>query len=291
MSNCSGCNKRIYSNSIINSNGDCSCGCSDACVTPSCGDPAFLSVLTPVIYDEIGVNVCRTISIADLITANPTTTHVSAEILSIAPSTTAPITITPIVNRPNCYEVTLTNLTITFVVRLYDCCNRLLATSTVTGLYFPPATDAGFDTDTNPTEVSLEIFAPYGVAYADATALTPALNTVAFLTGSNSYVQGLNLSGIPKVLSLDVGASTITIGITLVLSSIYFIAYQIPHNGKSPVSKGNLSSSEDSVCMNFVSGCLLDRNIKPLEFGNPFDNKIPCSDDIDLDPCNDCVDS
>lgn len=288
MSNC-GCNKRIISNAI--SNGNCSSSCVDVCVTPQCGEPEYLTVLTPVVYDELGINICRTIPLTAGVLADfPTAVYASAEVIDITyvvnPADGDGVTIAPVANRSNCYEIELSNLSVTFAIRLYDCCKRLLTTITETGvIYLPPAvTDEGYDEDTNPTSVTMEIFAPYGVVYTNGAIATPDLNFIGFSTTNNQLVQGLNMMSIAKVLDFDITDATITIGLTLIVKSVYLTQYQIPHNGKTVVSKGNINSDEDSLCMEFVNGSLLDRNIKPLEACNPYDSKIPCEDD-DITPC------
>ncbi len=288
MSNCC-CNKRILSNAIANGLTD---DCVDICVNPQCGDPEYLTVLAPVVYDELGINICRTVPLPDTVATDfPTAVYASAEVIDITYTvngggTTPGVTIAPIASRGNCYEIELSNLSVTFAVKLYDCCNRLLTTLTLAGIvYLPPATtDPGFDDDTNPTSVALEIFAPYGVAYTDGAIATPDLNFVGFSTTNNQLVQGLNLMAIPKVLDFDLTGGTVTIGLTLIVKSIYFSQYQLVHNGKAVVSKGSLTSSEESVCMDFVNGSLLDRSIKPLEACNPYDLKIPCNGP-DPTPC------
>ncbi len=287
MSKCC-CNKRILSSAIASGIND---DCIDICVNPGCGDPKYLTVLTPVVYDELGINVCRSLPIPAGVTADfPTAVYAKAEVIDIsyqlATTDAAGITITQIPQRGNCYEVTLSNLSVTFALKLYDCCNRLLTTLTLPGIiYLPPAiTDAGYDEDTNPTSVSLELFAPYGVTYTDGNVETPSLNFIGFSTTNNQLVQGLNLMAIPKVLDFDMSGSTVTIGLTLIVKSVYFTQYQLPHMGKAIVSKGSLSSGEETVCMDFVNGSLLDRNIKPLETCNPCDKKTDCNPP-DPTPC------
>lgn len=286
MSKCKSCNNKVLSN--ISNTELWPDICTDVCVNPKCGNPSVLSVMAPVIYDEIGINVCRTIDLGDLLTTYPTTTYINADIVDISYATAGPtpVTITPIATRPNCYTVTLESITVTFLLKLYDCCKNLLTTSVQTGLYLPPATDASSDDDTNPPQATLEIFAPYGVSYADATAVLPNLNVIASTAANSSISQGLNLWGLPKVLAFDTIASTATIGVTFVVSSIYVIPYDFSHRGKSSISKGDLANEEESVCMDFVNGGLLDRNIKPLELSDPFESKEPCNDDVDIDPCN-----
>lgn len=294
MSKSCSCKKRVISNAVLNGSGNNDCN--DVCVNPQCGDPKYLTVLTPVIYDEIGINICRTFEIpSELLTNYPTAVYASVEVIDITFSTTCEdaVTITQIPTRPNCYEVTLTNLNVTFAVRLYDCCMRLLTTATVCEiLYLPPnVCDESYDEDTNPTSVSLEIFAPYGVSYVNGNIEEPDLNFIGFSTTNNSLVQGLNLMAIPKVLNFDISDGTLTVGVTLVVSSVYFTPYQLPHNGKAVISKGDLETEDESVCMDFVEGSLLDRNIKPLELCNPGDNKEPCDECEGPNHCdceNDC---
>ncbi len=286
MSKCC-CNKRVISNAVINGCGDGNC--IDVCSNPQCGDPEFLTVLAPVVYDEIGINICRTITVPEGVLADfPTATHATVEVIDIAFTVNAEdsVTINPITARANCYEIELTNLSVTFALRLYDCCDRLLGTLTLPGIIYLPSdtTDPGYDADTNPSLVALELFAPYGVVYTDGAVATPALNFIGFSTTNSQLNQGLNLMAIPKALDFDLIDGTITVGLTLIVKSIYFTQYQIPHNGKAVVSKGSLTSQEESVCMEFVSGSLLDRNIKPLEICNLNDAKNDC----DISPLNPC---
>lgn len=285
MANCCGCNKRVISNLCAQTT-DCDGVCTDVCSNPQCGDPKYLTVLTPVVYDEIGINVCRSIDISAILTANPTAVYATVEVFSIAsPEGETFYTINYISGRHNCYEITLNNLVVTFILRLYDCCKRVISTSTIEGTYLPPTTDESSDPETNPQSVTLEIFAPYGVAYTTGDTSNPGLNVISFSTDTNTLAQGLNLTALPKVLNLDTSAGTITVGLTIIVNSIYFSQYQLPHMGKAIVPKGRLSSTSDSVCFDFVCGNLLDRSIKPLEFCNPLDKKENCNS---LNPDCDC---
>lgn len=102
MSKCCGCNKKVLSNAVANNTDSCTCSltdnCTDVCVTPQCGDPKLLTVLVPVIYDEIGINVCRTIPLATLLADYPTAAYIRAEVANITFATGAApsVTIKPI---------------------------------------------------------------------------------------------------------------------------------------------------------------------------------------------------
>ena len=52
-----GCSKHISSNMV---NNICGKGCYDVCINPICGCPSILGIYAPVIYDELGVNLCTT---------------------------------------------------------------------------------------------------------------------------------------------------------------------------------------------------------------------------------------
>ncbi|MCM1126189.1 MAG: hypothetical protein NC429_06915 [Lachnospiraceae bacterium] len=268
-----GCKARIVSNVVQNMQGD---NCIDVCVNPICETPKVLSLMAPLIYDEIGINLCASFALGtDISTTYPTAVSATAHVLNIDYTYgDGDVVIEAITGRPNCYVVTLSNLSIEFAVNLYDENCRLLDTLYPTAVYLPPETTAAtYDEDTNPTSVELEIFAPYGISYdAGATAdadPTPNINYVGFL-GSNNYIrQGLNLYAMAKVLGFDADDDTVTVGLTLVLQSLYFAGYRVESAGRINTPKGSLITPDNSSCLQFVAGDLLDLAIKPLELGPP----------------------
>ncbi|MBQ7707870.1 MAG: hypothetical protein IJT72_08850 [Lachnospiraceae bacterium] len=278
-------NQRTINNETVNNKGAC-CGATDVCLNPQCGDPRLLSLLAPVIYDEVGINVCQTITLPEgFLTDYPTAYYATAEVIDISLETAATeaTSVTPIATRPNCYNVTLTNLTVNFAIKLYDYGRRLLATLSLPGIVYLPSdvTDPGYDSETNPTSTSFDIFAPYGISYVGGDITTPELNIIGFADTNNTVAQGLNVMALPKVLDFDPTSEDITIGLTIICNSLYFNAYRIPHDGKAIATKGSLVTDDDSIRMEFVEGSLLDRNIKPLELCNPCDTKNPnLNDDI-----------
>lgn len=282
---CKCCPKRYVSN------GANKCPtCQDVCVNPICGDPDCLTLLAPVVYDELGINLCRTIPIT-IPSEATNASSVSVQVLDVSFAGNTPTSsVEPINGRPNCYLITLTNLTVTFLIRYFDCANRILNTSTFQAVYLPSsnaqADYAYYDEDTNPSSIEVEIFAPYGVSYASTTPPTPAVNYVGFKTDNNTVAQGLNMIAIPKILNFDPAANEITVGLSVLLKCIYFSQYLIPHNGKAVVPKACPQPDDDTICMDFVCGDLLELSIKPLELGPPKCEgklKSPC---ITQDPCS-----
>ena len=203
------------------------------------------------------------------------------------------VSVEAITGRPNCYAVTLSGLTVQLALSLYDEAGRLLDTIYPEALFLPAdTTDETYDEDMNPTSVVLEIFAPYGVSYtpgADAGDPTPILNVLGFLDTNNYVRQGLNLYALPKLLNLDLEESEITVGLTLILQSLYFAGYRVATEGKILTPKGSLVSPDDTDCMRFVTGDLLNLAIKPLNLGIPTcddPGKIPC---IPENSCATCI--
>lgn len=273
---------RIVSNVVQNicqtnncANGVMNCGCTDVCVNPVIGTPNVLSLFAPVIYDEVGINLCTTFDLGiDLPTEYPTVSWASIRVVDIAFTYgDEDVAVAPITGRPNCYLITLSNLTVTFEVNLYDAACRLVTTVYPTAVYLPSdVTAPTYDVDTNPSVVELELFAPYGTGLAVAGPIaTPVINVIGFAETNNFVTQGINMYALPKIINLDTDDSMVTVGLTLILQSLYFAGYSVETGGRVNVPKGNLSTSEGNDCLEFVEGCLLDLAIRPLDLsmGNP----------------------
>lgn len=246
-------------------------GCVNVCGNQNDEEPEYLSLYAPVIYDEVGINLCSTFDLGiDLATEYPTVTGAAVRIATIAFTYgEEDVVVEPITGRPSCYLIGLSNITVTFAVDLYDATCRLITTVYPTTVYLPSdITAPSYDEDTNPERVELELFAPYGTAFTGTgVEITPVLNVVGFAAGSNYVTQGINLYMLPKLIALDTDDSAITVGVTLVLQSLYFAGYCVGNNGKIRTPKGNLTTVDDSDCLQFVAGELLDLAIPPLELG------------------------
>jgi len=246
-------------------------GCMEICSNPVCGDPTVLSLMAPLIYDEIGINLCATFDLGvDIAVTYPTVTSASVKVIDTT-YTYGPedVQIESLTGRPNCYLVTLSDLTVLFAVELYDAAGRLVDTIFPTAVYLPPDTLAPtYDEDTNPTSVELEIFAPYGFSYdTTVTPPTPVINYIGFSQTTNFIRQGLNLYGLAKLLDFSTDESTVTVGLTFVLQSLYFAGYRVASAGKIDTPKGSILAPDNSECMRFVAGDLLNLAIRPLDLG------------------------
>lgn len=272
MSRCKCQKARVVSEVVQSLN----CGkreCIDVCSSPICKDPNILGIMAPLIYDEIGINLCTEFALGvELPTTYPTVTSASVKVINATYTYGAGgVVIEAISGRPNCYAVTLSNITVQFAVNLYDAACRLIATIYPTAVYLPPTTAPTYNEDTNPASVELEIFAPYGLSYtASATTPTPVINFIGYNEDNNTIQQGINLFAMAKLLNLSTDDSTVTVGLTLVLQSIYFVGYKVKSEGKIDIPKGSILTPEDSDCRKFVAGELINLAIKPLDLGAPY---------------------
>ena len=267
-----GARPRIVSNVCQGMNRDGTTGM-DVCATPIIGDPNLLGIMAPLIYDEIGVNLCTTLELPeDILTTYPTATSASISVVDLDYDYGAGnVEIEAMVSRPNCCLITLSNITVQFAINIYDCCCRLLGTIYPTAVYLPSdQTAATYDEETNPSSVELELFAPYGYAY-DVTGETPTpvINAVTFAGTGNQAGQGINLFANAKLLDFGTEDSTVTIGLTLVLQSLYYAGYKVQSAGKIDIPKGSIITPDNSDCRRFVAGELLNLAIKPLDLGMP----------------------
>lgn len=283
---------RLVSNGVLNTlginqeNTTPGAQCMDVCTYPLCGTPSTLAVLTPIIYDEIGINLCATFSLGtDISTTYPTADSIRLSVTDIGLTfgTDTGITVDAIPGRPNCYLVTLTNLEITFVASVYDYAKRLLGTFPVTATYLPSDTaDETYNEDSNPSVVELEIYAPYGPSYTvDGATILPIITPITLGT-TNVMSQGLNLLALPKVLDFDIDDDTVTVGLSIYLQSLYYASYKFATEGRLDTPKGSILPEEESACLSFVEGSLLNLCIQPLDL-----EECPC-ENIANNNCSSC---
>lgn len=264
---------RIRSNAVqsMHTNGK---KCCDVCTSPACGEPKMLSIFAPVIYDEIGINLCTMVELGvDIPTTYSTVTNATIQVIDARFACgDEGVTIEPITGRANCYLVTLTDITVQFAVKLYDAACRLVTTLYPEAIFLPSdKCEDTYDEDTNPSSVELEIFAPYGISYdKKGCNLTPMVNYIGFTQRNDTLRQGINLYSFGKLLEFDIDNSTIAAGLTLVLQSAYFTGYKVESTGKVEIPKGSIIPSENSECLRFVAGDLLNLEIKPLDLGAPY---------------------
>lgn len=262
----------------------------DVCNKEICGRPEFLSLYAPVIYDEIGVNVCRTVKIPECVMEeNPTVETIRADVIDVslskkkygaktdmdvckAPPMHYPETSVKSTCKPNCSKVILTNVCVTYDVKLYDGCDKFLASTILTVNYLPAdkySPDYKYkDEKTNPSHITLELYTPYGVG-TKGEKNKKYVNVVSLAEGKNQVVNGINLAGVGKAMNFSACDGTFSAGLSLILRTVYFEAYKIDYKEKTTPPKADTEDEDGRVCKKFVESGLLSREIKPLELEPP----------------------
>lgn len=292
-----------------------SCNCKkccrkiDVCNKEICGRPEFLSIYAPVIYDEIGVNVCRPVKIPEIVLEeNPTVERVRVDVIDISltkktcdskkdvecckmPPNHYTETKVMCTNKPNCSKVTLTNVYVTYDVKLYDGCAKYLDSTIITVNYLPAdkySPDYKYvDEKTNPTRISLELYTPYGVGIEKN---KKYINVISLAKEKNQVTNGINMTAIGKAMNFDACEGTFSAGLSLILRTIYFEAYKIDYEGKTVPPKASNEDENKNVCKRFVENGLLSREIKPLELEPPkCEGKLKKEAKCDRESCTTAV--
>lgn len=247
----------------------------DACVCPPLGEPELLTIVAPAVFDECGINLCKVVSIPNCVLANyPSLAAIDVEIIDIDFKVGCPegSEVNFIPRRHNCIRVTLSNICVRFAVKLLDPECRILDTFCFSTEYLPSSPeDPDFDEETNPTSITVDLYAPYGVSYIDcAGECLPTINFLGFVEDNecrnNSLRQGLNVQGLAKVIKADFEEGLVALGITLYLKTVYFVQYKIRHAGLCvPPKCVPIGPIIDDACLKFVEGDLLEQSIQPLE--------------------------
>lgn len=71
------------------------------------------------------------------------------------------------------------------------------------------------------------------------------------------------------MLDLDTTTDEVTVGLSLILQSLYYAGYRVASAGKIVTPKGSIVSEENSDELKFVCGNLLNLAIKPLDLSPP----------------------
>ncbi len=315
----------------------------DKCICPPIGEPRCLNMLAPVVFDESGINLCRVINANHLIDVcnskedcNPRTDYLFGNLTKrdlknadniqlqvvdidfnfICPDSDRYSTIKPVKNKPNCSRLTIKDIDVTFAVKILDDNCRVKKEGFMVLRYLPPVDSCGYDDETNPSSVSLDLYTPYGISFAPedpcgCNKLVPTINFIGYVENSgmhnmqcscpsgngecrhknpqmcrefgsnNSVRQGISAQALAKVISNDDGI--ISVGLTLYLKVIYFVQYKVPHAGLIvPPKFEAIGGSQQNDCLKFVEGDLLEQSIRPLEVGVSsktikYPNRQPCT--------------
>lgn len=281
---------------------------------PPIGTPKHLTMMAPVVFDECGINLCRVFSIDNLVNVCECPTDRTTDILfdginkcdfecatkiqlhvvdidfnCICPKSCRYSEIRPSKNTPNLTRITLRDLDVTFAVQLFDNSCKIFKEGMMTLRYLPGESCPGFDEETNPSNISFDLYTPYGVSYAPenpagCNKLVPTINFIGLVENqhcencmceapthayreydaNNSVRQGISAQALAKVIGNE--EDCFAIGLTLYIKALYFVQYKFNHEGLCVPPKFLASkSTEESTCKVFCKGDLLEQSIKPLD--------------------------
>lgn len=286
---------------------ECKCECNDlnknqieaAAQRPSVGEPKLLTMVSPVVFDECGINLCRTINVnalqdvcmgeagngvdilfdglsaCDLLEAYKVQLQVvDIDFNFVNPTTSRFSEIQPAKNRPNLSRVTLKDIDVTFAVTVIGS-NGLVSKQGMMNVRYLGC-NCSKDDRMNPSCISFDLYTPYGISYASenpagCNKLVPTINYMGFINGENNTIQqGISAQALAKVVAT--GCDTMAIGLTLYFKVIYFVQYKFEHQGLTvPPRLKPTCEKERNNGLEFVKGKLLAPFIKPLDVGEHVD--------------------
>lgn len=283
-------------------------------ICPPIGEPKTLTLMAPVVFDEAGLNLCRVISTDQLVDVCQIPTSRTTDILFdgltacdlnnaekiqlqvvdidfnfICPKSCRYSEIKPAKNTPNMTRVTLRDIDVTLAVKVLDQNCRVYKEGMMTLRYLPSESCPGFDEETNPSNVVIDLYTPYGVSYAPenpagCNKLVPTVNFIGLVENqhcyncrceesdhtyrtfdaNNSLREGISAQALAKVIAAD--DECLAIGLTLYIKSIYFVQYKFKHEGLCvPPKFSATANTEENSCLEFCKGDLMEQSIKPLD--------------------------
>lgn len=263
----------------------------DACVCAPLGEPKLLPIIAPVVFDECGINLCREIKLCEeLLEEFPETESIELKVIDIDFNLDKPdgSEVEILTRRPNCVRVRLSKLCVKFAAKLLDARCRVLAEQCIVAKYLPDSSDPSYDEDTNPSSVTVELYAPYGLSYYEiCNKCKPTINFLGFVEGpdgNNTIRQGIAAQALAKVIDIDLSCRCIAVGISIYLKSVYFVQYKIKHAGLCVPPKCIAIEAAEDACKEFVEGDLLEQSIQPLEVCVRPKTFNPCDQEPVVDP-------
>lgn len=241
----------------------------DVCVHAPCKDPALLTLLVNAVFDESGLNLCQTDTITAAICREDyeKARSISLNVISIDVSESS---LDYLKDKPNCVRIRLADLIITFEAKVFDACGDLLTTFLFESTFLSENPVCSYRTkEQGLSSICTDLYAPYGISYDGC---DPVIHVIAFSEGEDHVAAGIHLQATAKVLKLCKTGSDaatdfrMTIGLTLLLRSVYTVEYKFQHAGSSMPPKARaVEQEEDHTCERFLAGDLLMECAKPFE--------------------------
>lgn len=283
-------------------------------ICPPIGEPKLLTLMAPVVFDECGINMCRVIDINQLVDVCQVNTSRTTDVLFdgltkcdlesasalqlqvvdidfnfVCPKSCRYSEIKAAKGTPNVSRITLKDIDVTLEVKVLDGNCRVCKEGMMTLRYLPGENCPGYDECTNPSNITFDLYTPYGISYAPenpagCNKLVPTINFIGFVENqhcydcacedekkayrrfdaNNSIRQGISAQALSKVIAMDDGC--IAIGVSLYVKSVYVVQYKFAHEGLCVPPKFRPGGeTETNTCLEFCEGDLLEQSICPLD--------------------------
>lgn len=178
---------------------------------PPMGEPKLLTMMAPVVFDECGINLCRSVVIDDLQDMGDGQPRRQCDILFggltkcdlinackiqlqvvdidfnfVDPMGNRYSEIQPAKCQPNLSRISLKDIDVTFAVSVIDSCCKVAKQGMMTLRYLGDERDYAYDSCTNPSCIAFDLYTPYGVAYAPenpsgCNKLVPTINFLGYV--------------------------------------------------------------------------------------------------------------
>ena len=184
---------------------------------PPIGEPKVLTMMAPVVFDESGINLCRTICLDELEDVCQNDSRETIDILFdglskcdlrhacklqlqvvdidfnfVDPCDCRFSEIVPAKGNPNLSRITLKDIDVTFSVSVINECCKVVKQGMMTVRYLGDEHSCGFDPCTNPSCITFDLYTPYGVAFArenpsGCNKLVPTINYMGFINDEEGH--------------------------------------------------------------------------------------------------------
>ena len=206
---------------------------------PPIGEPKVLTMMAPVVFDESGINLCRTICLDELEDICQTESHEKVDILFdgltkcdlrnacklqlqvvdidfnfVDPCDCRYSEIVPAKGNPNLSRITLKDIDVTFAVSVINDCCKVVKEGMMTIRYLGNEQSCGHDPCTNPSSITFDLYTPYGVSYASenpcgCNKLVPTINYMGFVSAQEGCEVKFNSFQVNNTIQQGISAQAL----------------------------------------------------------------------------------
>lgn len=211
----------------------------DIAMCPPIGEPRVLNMMAPVVFDESGINLCRTVCLDELEDVCNTESRENVDILFdgltkcdlrcanklqlqvvdidfnfVDPCDCRYSEIVPAKCNPNLSRITLKDINVTLAVSVINECCKVVKQGMMTIKYLGNERSCAHDPITNPSCITFDLYTPYGVSYAaenplGCNKLVPVINYMGFVGAKEGNESCSNLFPVNNTIQQGISAQAL----------------------------------------------------------------------------------